>query len=183
MKTTASALAAALSGVEHFEDVVVVLTGGVLVPGKMRLVGAAKALDIEGEVVAAMDVRGLVQNVLTQGEYELERAIRMLAEAVRDAEDTLKALGSVTEWGLVSQESINAMWLRYGDMREIHDPVSIPLTAEVVAEINAALSKKNSQLLRSFGVRTLSSYLLATADRPASSARPPSSDGVSSPVS
>lgn len=182
-KAAASALAAALSGAEHFEDVEVPLPGGTIVHGRMTVIGAARALDVEGDVVSAMSARALEQTVITQGEYELERAIRTLAEVVRDPDDKEQPLGSVADWGRLPQETISAMWLRYGDLRERIDPVSRPLTQAERDEIANAISKKNATHLRSFGVRTLSAYLLASADRPASSATPLSSDGPSSSAS
>ena len=79
-------------------------------------------------------------------------------------------------------EAINDLWLKYFDLRERHDPAAsdAPLAQEEVAEIRAAVSKKNSIYLRSCGAQKLTAFLLTTADPPAISPTPKSESGDTS---
>jgi hypothetical protein len=178
-----TALAAALSGSQHFEDVTITLAPGKTITAKMTPIGVARALDIEGEVLRAMAERSIAQDVMTQGEYELERALRVLAETVRDPVDTSQPVGTIADWGKLGLDTVGSVWSAYGDMRERIDPMSVPLTETEGADIRDAISKKNATLLRYFGARRLASYMLTTADPPASSATPTSNSGDFSPAS
>ena len=54
----------------------------------MTVLGSERHLDIVGEVAVAMERRGIAQNVLNQGKFELDEALRTLAAAaVHSAED------------------------------------------------------------------------------------------------
>lgn len=174
-----TAFAAAFSGAQHFEDIVIKL-GDRTVTAKMTLVGNAAMLDIEGDVVKAMSERGLEQGIETQGEYELERRRRALAVAVRDPADTNEPFGSAEEWGDLAMPFLADAWRQYDDMVERLDPLAVPQPEELRALIAEAISKKNEVALRSFGVRQLATYLLTTAAPPASSPSPPSSPSESS---
>jgi hypothetical protein len=172
----ASRLAAAIAGRQVFADVEV--RG---LRGKLRLVGAGRTLDIEGEVAAAMAKRGLEPTVLTQGDYETERALRTLADAVRDPDDVTKPLGAVEDWAALDVDAVAELWRAYGDLREQNDPASQPLTAEDDAAIRACLEKKSALALRCFGVRRLATWLVTTGAPPPSSPTPSASSGASSP--
>lgn len=179
--STSSRLAAALSGHQHLEDVVVPIHGAA-VAAKMRLVGAAHALDIEGDVSKAMERRGLQRTAATYSEFELERTIRLLAEAVRDPEDVAKPFGTIEEWGRLPVDVLAEMRRQYDELSERLDPASSSreLSDVEIAEIRLALKKKDRTSLRYFGARQLASYLLISDAQPASSPTPTSSDGVSS---
>ena len=149
----------------------------------MTLLGSDRLLDIDGDVVRAMERRGLDRDGLNLGRYELETAKRALAEAIREPSDPSKPLGTVDEWGQLPPEVIGDLWRQFGDLREEHDPVESPLTSDEIVELRDAVSKKNGVLLRVFGARKLSAYLLSLDDPPASSSTPKSSPGDSSSAS
>jgi hypothetical protein len=176
----ASRFSAALAGRQVFVDVELPRLG---LRGKMRLIGAGRTLDIEGQVVAAMASRGLTQDVLTQGDYETERALRTLAEAVRDPDDVTKPLGTVDEWAVLDIDAIAEVWRAYGDLREQHDPVAAEITAADWAAIREALEKKSAAALRFFGVRKLAVFMTTSGGPLPTSPTPRSSPGASSPAS
>jgi hypothetical protein len=146
----------------------------------MQLVGHDVGNTIEGQTFAEMASHGLPPMGITGLSYEGERAKRTLAEAVRDPEDHSKPFGTLEQWGKLDDDVIVACWHVYGDVRDRLDPIGLDsLTAEDVAQLDAALEKKNATALRSYGVAKLSLYLLTTAARPAISPTPPSSPGES----
>lgn len=151
----------------------------------MTLLGSDRLLDIDGDVVRAMERRGLSRDdIMNLGRFELETAKRALAEAVLELGDPpTKPLGTVEEWGGVTPEVIGDLWRQYGDLREEHDPASAELTSEEILDLRGAVSKKNGVLLRVFGARKLSAYLLTLGDQPAISSTPRSSPGDSWPES
>lgn len=150
----------------------------------LTLLGGERLLDIDGDVLRAMEKRGIELSVLTQGKFELETATRVLAEAILEAGDTsTKPLGTVAEWGQLTPEVIGDLWRQYTDLREEHDPSIDELTSDEIVELRVAVSKKNGALLRVFGTRRLAAYLLTLDDPPASSETPKSSPGDSSPES
>lgn len=149
----------------------------------MALVGSERMLDLEGESLRAMDRRGIPRDPMNEAKYELDLALRMLAEAVTESEDSATPIGTVAEWGKLAPEAIAAMWLEYSALREEHDPVDVSLTPDDINEIRDAIVKKNAMLLRYFGPRRLASYLITSESQPASSPEPSSSPGDSSPTS
>lgn len=176
--TKAGRLLAALEGRATKE----VTIAGTDLRGRMELLGAAATLDVEGEVIAAMDRRGVSQTELNVGTFETEKALRTLARCVKTL-DGAEPLGTVEEWGAVSVVAISDLWRTYGDMREELDPISYPLTADEVAAINEAVEKKRADLLRWFGVRRLAAWLTTSGGPHAIFSAPRSSPGDSSPAS
>lgn len=178
----ASRLLAALSGRRVLLPITV---PGLDLPATMTLVGAERSIEIEGEVLAEMHKIGLDQSALTVPQYELARAVRFLADAVRErapdgSTDLPPPLGSLKEWGQLDPPIIADLWRTYGDLVEQRDPASIALTSEEMEEIRDAIAKKKPILLRCFGVRKLAGYLITTADQPASSPTATSEPGASS---
>jgi len=176
-----SRLQAALSGKRPVKPVTVHVHG-IPHPAVMAVVGSERSLDLEGLANAAMDRRGLVQIELNQGKYELQLAYLTLAEAVLDSEENPVPFGSASEWGLLAPEVIGDLWQQYGELRAAQDPSTIELTRDDVAGIREALEKKSDRLLRWFGARRLSRFLLTLVDPHANSSTGKSSPGDSSPT-
>lgn len=180
-KSPVTRLEAALAGKRPFKPVHV-RVHGVAHVAVMTVVGSERSLDLEGEVARAMDKRGLEQNVLTQGKFELELAWRTLAEAVLDSEQNPVPFGTAEQWGRLVPEVVGELWVQYAELRAEHDPLVAELTEDEVRGIRDAVSKKNGPALRFFGATRLSRFLLSTADLLASSWTERSSPGDSSPV-
>jgi hypothetical protein len=140
-KPPVTRLEAALAGKRPFKPVTV-RVHGVSHDAVMTVIGGERALDIEGEVARAMDKRGLEQNVLTQGKFELELAWRTLAEAVLDSEQNPVPFGTAEQWGRLVPEVVGELWIQYAELRAEHDPQVAELTEDEVREIRAAVSKK-----------------------------------------
>lgn len=144
----------------------------------IRVVGGERLLEIEAASNKAMLALGFEQNALTQTKYELSVAQYVLAEALLDPE-TDAPIGTREDIGDLPVSVIAAAWARYGDVCELYDPLNtdMRLTREEQTELANAVEKKNHQLLRLFGARRLSAYLLITADQHANSPTPRSSAG------
>lgn len=173
-----SRFAAALAGKRVLEPVTVLGLDGV-----MTLIGHGTVQEIEGAVYKRMAELGVELGPLTASTFESERAVRTLAEAVRQADDPSKALGTLEEWQQVDLDTVALLWLAYGDLRERQDPVSAPLTKAEHDTITTAIEKKNAPLLRSCGARALATWLLSTDGQPATSPSPSSGSSASSPAS
>jgi hypothetical protein len=180
-KSPVTRLEAALAGKRPFKPVRV-LVHGVPHEAVMTVIGSERSLDIEGEVARAMDKRGLEQNVLTQGKFELEFAWRTLAEAVLDSEQNPVPFGTAEQWGRLVPEVVGDLWIQYAELRAEHDPQVAELTEDEVRGIRDAVAKKNAPALRYFGASRLSRFLLSSADLLASSWTERSSPGGSSPA-
>lgn len=160
---------------------------GLNITALLTLVGTERLVDLEGEVVSAMEKRNLSLDVVNVAVWELERARHVLAEAVLD--DDLKVrsnpppIGSLADWGKVSKEIIAWLWNEYSELSEEHDPFAVALTDSERAELAEALSKKNAPLLRSFGARRLAAWLTTSDVQLASSPTGTSSPGEPSPAS
>jgi hypothetical protein len=111
---------------------------------------------------------------------EFERAMRVLPIVMRDPDDHSQPFGTHDEWESVDPDVLNACWHAYGDVKDRLDPVDQPLTPADAATISAALAKKNSMLLRSFGTPKLVAWLLSMADQLATSPTPSVGSGDTS---
>lgn len=173
-------LSLALAGAPVHEPGILILPNGIEVLYFMTLVGSERLLDIEGETYRAMERRGIEIGVMTEHNFELERTARTLAEAIVERDAPHACIGSVADWGKLSPEQLRALWVRYGDLVQKHDPLApaVDLSSAEIAEIREAIVKKNAMLLLYFGVARLSAYLLTTASQPAASVIPESSSGV-----
>lgn len=103
-----------------------------------------------------------------------ERAVRTLARAIRDPADPEKPFGAVEEWARLGHQAIGVANNAYEDLLEELDPLGAgadPTEAEM-AEIRAALKKKDRVLLSTFGVRKLVAFMTASGDPPESSETP-----------
>lgn len=148
----------------------------------IELVGAAKANAIDVAAVRVLQAEGVdadasMAALLLEG----ERALRTLAVAVRDPDDHAQPYGTLAEWGALDPSLVTACWHVYSDVSEELDPGVQPLTPAQITTIGAAVAKKNFALLRSFGTNALASYLLSTAEQPATSPTPTLPPGPSSP--
>lgn len=146
----------------------------------VQLVADSKANAINIAALKALQNEGIEQLDVNMFSLliESERARRMLAVAVRDPDDHSQPFGTVEEWGALDTDLITACWHVYGDVAAELDPVVVELTPEQKQMITAAIAKKNSMVLRSFGTTALSSYMLSMDAPPAISAAPrlPSSE-------
>lgn len=158
----------------------------------MTLVPHYRTIQIEGDLIAEMDSRKIPLNETNETTWESERAARFLAEAVLDPEeakaDRFVPIGDLADWRSLDDDVIGDCWRIYADVRAAHDPIAQPLTVEEVQAIEEIIKKKEEspalrlRILRLFGVRRLSSYLLTLAD-PQSSLVTPSSSPSGSSVS
>lgn len=180
--TKAGRILAALARSRVREPIVI---PGLGLPAEMTLVGAERLLEIEGEVAAVMNKRGMGDQLSFAGAWELARATRTLADAIidPDVKDAAAPFGSLTEWGALSREQIQELWRTYAELSEKHDPSIATLTDEDMELIRIAVVKKNATALQFFGAKRLTAFLVSMADQLASSKTPESSPGDSSPES
>lgn len=182
--TVASRLASALAAARPLKPIAI---PGLKLTALLTLLGTERALDLEGVVRKAMQARGIPESPFHEGMWELERARHFLAEAVLD-DDPAKSgnpppIGSLAEWGALPKETIAALWAMYDDLSQENDPVDVVLTPDDADIIRDAIVKKNAMLLRSFGARKLTAWLLTTAAQRASSPTAESSPGPTSSAS
>ena len=178
-KSPVTKLQAALAGKRPFKPVRI---PGLELEAAMTVLGSERHLDIVGEVVSAMEERGIPQNVLNQGKFELDEAVRTLAQVVVASAQDPTPIGTASDWGQLAPEAIAELWVQYAELRAEHDPLVDALTEHEIREIRDAVSKKNGPALRYFGASRLARYLLTSADPHASSSIERSSPGDSSPA-
>ena len=146
-------------------------------PAWIVLAGHSTVQRIEGETYAEMEKLGIGLSALTALTYEAERAVRTLAEAVRDPDDVALAFGTLVEWQGLDSDTIAGAWFVYGDVRERLDPMVGAISDEDLKAIRQAVSKKNLIQLRSFGVSKLAASMITTGDPPSNSPSPKSTPG------
>lgn len=149
-------------------------------PVRIELLGMRETQEVESDTYQSMKHHGLEIDGVTAERYELERATRALARAVRDPADRTRAFGTLAEWEQLDNTLINAAWLAYGDVRERLDPLSVPATEAERTAIELAVKKNDAILLRSFGVVRLAGFMLSSAAPPSISPDPNSSSSASS---
>lgn len=177
-----SALARARASFQRGELVALPLLG----PAWIELPGDAAVAEIESAVWATMAELKLQANSLTAFAFSACRAAHTLAWAVREAGNHDARFGTIEEWRgqtdpPIDTDLLMACELVYADVRERLDPIGLTtLTKETSDEIRLAVEKKNLTYLRSFGVSTLSLWLLSSDVQLASSPIPTSSSGESS---
>lgn len=148
------------------------------------LIGMRAAQEIEGACVMACEALRIAPDSSSYTlAFEAEKALRWLALAIRDPDDTAKPFGTLADWERVDPDTITAAWHQYSDVREELQPDVIAVTPAMRATIEGAIVKKNATLLRSFGTHILSSYLLSTAVPPPTSPESSFSTSDSSPDS
>jgi hypothetical protein len=148
----------------------------------VELIGSREAQSVD--IAALTDLSSKMGSTFESGfvgtMLEFERALRILPEAVRDPDDHSKPFGTEEEWGDLDPDLVNAAWHAYGDVREALDPLDALITPAERDVISAAIAKKNSTLLRSFGAAKLSLYLLSMDAQPSTSPTPNAGVGESS---
>lgn len=154
----------------------------VLGPAWLQLIGHEDVQAIESDVMKRMAALGLELTPLNVLSYDAERAVLTLARAVRSPDDRAAPFGTEAEWGKVDSDTIAACWHIFGDLRERLSPLDVEIPPMMRTEILAAIAKKNTMLLRSFGLSVLVSFMASTEFPPETSPSPKSSDGESSPV-
>lgn len=156
-----------LGAVVHV-DVIIPRTN---IRGKMRLLRRTEAFETKASAIAAMkrmpDLTWGHSGVARE-DWNAELAVRTLAIAVRNPADVTKPLDDADAWAeLLDDEQIGALFDEYEDMRVRLDPLAHPvmLSDAEIAQLEAAVKKKDEDLLRSFGLRKLSSFTASLADR------------------
>lgn len=150
----------------------------------IELPGDSVVAEIEAAVYEGMNQLKLQPTPMNGMSYGMRRAAHTLAWAVREAGNHAARFGSLEEWLGETDPGIDTDLLRacdvvYGDVRERLDPMGVPtLTDGDRSMIRAAIEKKNSVLLRSYGVAMLSLYLLSTEPELENSPTPPSPTGT-----
>lgn len=180
--TKASRLLAALASSRVLEPITI---PGLGVTALMTLVGAERLVEIEGEVAKQMHERGLGDSEKNAVAWELARATRTLADAILDDDPALRAappaFGTPAEWGRLSREQVVELWRMYDELSEQHDPgKDNEFTPEEAELVRIAVQKKSPTLLRAFGAKRLSAFLLSISDLLASSPTVKPSHGDSS---
>jgi hypothetical protein len=157
-KPPVTKLQAALAGKRPFKPVRI---PGLELEAAMTVLGSERHLDIVGEVATAMEERGIPQNVLNQGKFELDEAVRTLAQAVVTSAQDPTPIGTASDWGQLAPEAIAELWVQYAELRAEHDPLVDALTEDEIREIRDAVSKKKRSgvaVLRCIEAGALSAY-------------------------
>lgn len=145
------------------------------IKGRMRLVSRAEASKITVMVrkyfrdlempdsPALLSAQGLIH------EWTNEIAVRHLHVAVRMPDDESKPLASLDEWRDCDDDQIATLWEQYQDHGDNIDPFgdNATLSERERVEIETALGKRNATVLRSYGSKRLSLYMLSMAVPPA----------------
>ncbi|MGE0547617.1 MAG: hypothetical protein AB7O24_04255 [Kofleriaceae bacterium] len=134
----------------------------VLGPAWLQLIGHADTQDVEADMYRRMKARGIELDAVTALSYEAERAALTLARAAKAPEDRKSPFGTIEEWGQVDSDTLSAIWQIWGDVRERLAPLDTALPQDQRDLIASAIAKKNSILLRSFGVSALATWLVTT---------------------
>lgn len=164
--------ASVLGGAREHVDVAV---PGTDAAGRMRVLSRSESLTVKAEALAAFKERGLVNAdgtvaAVALDDWRCELAARHLAIAVRAHEDG-PPLAPLDDWRELTDEQISGPWDRYQDLRDRLDPLGAeasPLTADELAVLRAAAKKKDSGVLRSFGLHKLALFATTSVDPPAS---------------
>lgn len=157
----------------------------------ITLVPHYRACAIESDLIEHMERKLKIElNATTELEYEAERAAQTCADAFLDPEhvkrDEYVPIGTLADWRGLDREVIAECWRQYSAVRVAYDPVSVALGDDELEAIEDAIKKKaedpdrSLRLLRLYGVRRLSSYLLHSADRLFPSPTPTSSPSLAS---
>lgn len=166
-----------LAGGRRGEEVVLPVLGRVWI----ELPGARAWQEMEAAVrreMRRLEVGEL--GIETAAQYEAERALRVLAMSVRDADHHDVAFGSLEDWGeLADNDVIIPAWHAFEDVRERLDPVTTELSAEDAIAIGVAVKKNDPSLLRAFGVVKLSAWLASMGSLLLSAATPSSPSSAS----
>lgn len=147
---------------------------------RMELLGAAAWNEVKSATHREMERLGLPFDTVNVGAWELERAARTLAQAVRDPADASKPFGTLDEWRALDPQLINAAWQEHDNVCDRLDPLERPLTDDEMLAIEVAVKKKDGSLLKSFGLGKLCAWLVTTAVPLAISPPPSSSSSESS---
>ena len=160
-------------GREHVEVTIPRTT----IKGLMRLLSRSERSEVHASARAFMlaslqtsDPNALL-TPMSIAEWNAEVAIRTLAVAVRAPEDKLEALDSADTWrDALDDDQVAALYDQYKDLADRLDPIgddAAPLSEPELAQLDAAVKKKDAAILMSFGSRRLASYMLTLAAPPA----------------
>lgn len=175
-KSPESKFAAAMSGARIYVPWTIPRLG---LDVEVTLVGAERTEEIEGSVLRRMAELGIPQTDANVPIYELARLRRLAAEACVEPV-THVPVGTLAEWAVVDVDVVGDFGRRYGDVREMSDPITQPMTLAELAWIGEALKKNDGRLLRLCGLNRLSRFLLSMDAQQLVSASLRYGDGVSS---
>lgn len=148
---------------------------------RVEILGVVESQEVEAAVYAEMRRLDLPLNHVTAERFELERARRTLASSFRDPDDRTLAYGSLEEWGALDSDVVIPAWHEYGDVRDRLNPIATALEEDERILIEAAIKKKQEELLRSFGTVKLSRFLVSMESQRSTSPPPSSQSGESAP--
>lgn len=166
------AAATELVGARVHVDVTIPRSG---VRGRMRLISRAEKFAVEAETRGALEGAGFPVDASAFGalgagdQWQYERAVRILAIAVRDPANEALALAPLDDWRGLDDDQIAALWQDYQDLEARLDPLGselVALTDAEVAAFVAAAKKKDVAILMSYGSRKLASFIATSADPP-----------------
>lgn len=145
------------------------------VVGRMRLVTRTEAMAIKAQLTAEFSRKGLLSSTgqvfdVAAEDWRLELCARTMAAAVMDPVDPTNPLAPVEDWRALDDDQLSAVLDAYSDLRDRLDPLGeqAVLSESEVLMLRAASKKKDAAILRSFGLHRLVSFVITTADQPAS---------------
>lgn len=169
-----------LIGERRHVDIIIPRT---TVRAKMRLVSRGERFDAIADARRALAQAGMPIDAsavagLGSGEsWNYELAVRLLAIAVRDPDNTTYQLATVEEWRECDDEQLDALYAQFTDLVAELDPLGENgpgLSPEELAALTAAAKKGDVTVLMSYGSRKLALWARTSAAQPATSPTPPS---------
>lgn len=150
----------------------------------IELVGHMASNAVEAETFKVMAEIGLPPLAIHAWSYDMQRYARTLAIAARHPERRDEKYGSLDQWLAEDDDVIFACSRVYQDVKNRLDPTSpdSTITEENRARLVEAFKKKEVSLLRSFGVVTLTNWLLSGDVQLSTSPTPSSDTGEPSPA-
>jgi hypothetical protein len=153
---------------------------GLNLPCRLVVIGSERILDLESQVRRLMASRELPANELTEGNFELQRAVVLLSEAAikpanpANPNEPHAPLLTREQWGRVPPSIVTAAYNRLSDLFATRDPLAheTSLSALDYAAFRSAIEKKNRDYLRYCGVDAVIDWLFTTEDRRISSPIP-----------
>jgi hypothetical protein len=140
-------------------------------PFKLRLLSGDEQQACHADAFLRFKDLGLPpENIQCVQPYEEELIVQLLSRACRDPSDSTKPFAldadDLRRYTTTDQRAIVTRW--YGDLREEVGPDFADLTQAQYEAIRDAVKKKDKVTLLRFGCAGLVTYMITTADPPAS---------------
>jgi hypothetical protein len=169
-----SVLSQRLEGIQRGDDVELPLLG----PVYLQLLGHTDSNRVEAGTFKAMEEEGLPAINMHAFSYDVQRSARWMALAARDPRDHSIRLGPLEEWVAIDDDVLFACGQIYKDLKARLDPFGArEIDESACAELAAAFEKKDRILMLSYGIGTLTSWLLSGALQLTPSPTPSSQSG------